>query len=276
MNFELFDNSPDSAKPMELLEIRAGETIWRHNSSTEISVSFGGYEFTPIAFERDGEEIKSDSIDQRLAISLPETHPVGPLFLVGDPELQVGVKIWRVQRDSLTDFEVVGTWQVRSVNHDGDPKILKLQCDVFAGRLRQRCVSQLHGSKCQAALYQFPCPVQKVDYEQPGVLTAVAGNQITAPEWIGFDPDYFPAGFVKVNNAHRTISGYDPVTGRLTLRTPLLGLEVGDSVLAYPGCNSSVEHCRNKFGISTDDGAAFVGFPHVPRKNIYGGRAPVV
>lgn len=276
MPFESWDVSEFGAKPMELLEIRAGEQVWRHNSSTTVSVSFGGFEWTPIDFDRDGEEIRSDSIDQRLSISLPETHPVGLVFLVGDPEVTVGAKIWRVQRDSLTDFEVVGTWQVRSVNHDGQKKILKLQCDVFAGRLRQRCVSQLHGSRCQGALYQFPCPVDKADWVVPGVLTAVVGNQITAPEWVGFDTDYFLAGFVTVENAHRTAIAYDPTLGKLTLKTPLLGLEVGNSVNAYPGCNGSPEHCRFKFGSSTDDGAAFVGFPHVPRKNIYGGRAPVV
>lgn len=276
MSFETFDISEFGAKPMELLEIRAGDSIWRHNSGMDVSVSFGGHEWTPIGFDRDGEEIRSDSVNQRMRINVPDDHPVGPLFLVGDPEVQVGAKIWRVQRDSLTDFEVVGTWQVRSVNHDGDKKILKLQCDVFAGRLRQRCVSQLHGSRCQAALYQFPCPVKLVDWVTSGVLTAVTGNQITATEWIGFDTDYFPAGFVTIGNAHRTIIAYDQATGKLTLKTPILGLEVGNSVNAYPRCNGSPEHCRFKFGTSTDDGAAFVGFPHVPRKNIYGGRAPVV
>jgi uncharacterized phage protein (TIGR02218 family) len=275
MSFELFDISEFDSAPLELFEITAGPQVWRHASGNS-DITFLDNVFTKLAIERDGEEIKSDAADQRMTVSLPETHPVGHLFMIGDPEVVVGVRVWRAQRDSLTDFEVVGTWQIRSVMYDGAAKVYKLACDVFAGRLRQRCCSQVHGSRCQAALYTFPCPVLLVDYTHTGTLTAVVGNQITSPDWEGFDAAYFPAGFVAIGGAHRTIKAYDPVTGKLTLRAPILGLSVGQSVDAHPGCDGSPESCRGKFGSSTDDGAAFVGFPHVPREDIYAGRAKVV
>lgn len=277
MSFETFDNSEYLGQPVELIEITAGATVYRH-ATGNLTIPFLGNDFTPLAFERDAEEIKSDASDQQMTITVPETHPVPHLFVVGDPEVVVGVRIWRAQRDSLTDFEVVGTWQVRSVKFDGEEKVFQLTCDVFAGRLRHRCCSQVHGSRCQAAVYLFPCPVPPSAFEHSGVLTAISGSQITASDWVGLDATYFLAGYVAVGGTGsiRTIIAYDPMTGTLTLRTPILGLSLGQSVLAYAGCDGAPETCRGKFGSATDDGAAFVGFPHVPRADIYGGRAPVV
>jgi hypothetical protein len=275
MSFEIFDASESAAKPVELYEFTAGSQVWRH-ASGNLTINFLSNDFSPLAIQREGEEIRSDASDQQMTVELPETHPLPHIFEIGDPEVFVGVRIWRAQRDSLDDFELVGSWHVRSAHYDGEDKIYKLTCDVYGGRLRQRCCSQLHGSRCQAAVYLFPCPTNKVDYAEVGVLTAVSGTQITADAWIGFDASYFPAGRVEVGGSARTITAYDATLGRLTLRSPILGLSVGQSVTAYPGCDGAPETCRTKFGAATDDGAAFVGFPHVPRKDIYSGRAPVV
>lgn len=277
MSFADFENSEYGFRPVELYEFYDGTTRYRYTSADE-SITSDGDLYTPLGgLDRDGTELLADmATDTLLQISIPHTNALALLYLNEYDRPEIGVKIYVSQRDSLADFRTILTAQVLSCTFHGD--VATLNIDVFGASYERQIGIQTFGPTCQATLYKQPCPVAKADYIQTGTLTAVSGRVITSTDWIGAGADYFAAGFVECvisgKTYRRFITAFNDATGALTLFAAIGPLTVGASVDAYPGCNSSTDHCRNKYGASTNDGEAFIGFPHVPARDAY--RVPIV
>jgi uncharacterized phage protein (TIGR02218 family) len=276
MALSTFENSEYGYRPVELYEFFDGANYYRYTSADEGTITFDGETYTAAGIDRESTELEADASDQKLQITLPRDNAVPLLFLneYDRPDLKLRIRV--AQRDSLTDFKTVLSAGVLSCTFRGD--LATLNVDVFGASFERQIANQCFGPTCQATLYTRPCPVAKADFKETGVVDAISGFTVTASEWAGAGADYFTAGFVECvisgKTYRRFIAAFNSTTGALTLFAPIGPLTVGASVDAYPGCNSSTDHCRNKFGAATNDGEAFVGFPHVPARDAY--RVPIL
>lgn len=94
------------------------------------------------------------------------------------------------------------------------------------------------------------------------ILSPTTVKAATGETWTIAQSGGTPSKLVGLANrgVSRTVLSY--ASGNFTLTLPLAETpQVGDPVLAFPGCNKTVSTCQNKFGNLVN----FRGFPYVPK-----------
>jgi uncharacterized phage protein (TIGR02218 family) len=115
---------------------------------------------------------------------------------------------------------------------------------------------------CLHTLFDNGCQLNKANYAVAG--TVVAGSKTSINTNLGQGSDYFTLGTVKftsgvnagVSRSVRYYSGGAFVFALPLVTTP----SVGDTFLAYPGCDKQQSTCSGKFNNLIN----FRGFPYVP------------
>ena len=92
-------------------------------------------------------------------------------------------------------------------------------------------------------------------------LTVTVSNGGLTLSAIAFDAPadgYFTWGYVDASGEKRPITGHSGAN--IYLRYAFPGIETGDTVTAYPGCDKKLATCRDKF----NNKSRFGGFPWIP------------
>lgn len=266
--FQEYDESQFQGRPVLLFDFLVSGVHYRYTNVAP-SVSFESNLYVADDMKCEGVEIETSPGKQELAIETRRDHPIALLFQVTIPVAPIGVTIYQAQADDLTVFEVFWTGRVQGLAYHGS--IPKLVCDVGGRRLQVLTGANTFGSPCNWTVGYPGCPVDLASHTTTGTLSAATSTVLRAPEWVGFAAGYFVPGVVKViaTGEHREVVAYDPSTGDLTLKAPILGLNVGDSVDATAGCDGSYTTCSTTFAADTNSGEAHGGFRFVPTKDPY-------
>lgn len=123
---------------------------------------------------------------------------------------------------------------------------------------------------CQWALYGQGCRLAKASFEWESQIASLdrARRKITLTGAPAATPaNYFEGGFFVHNDTELKFTALaaalDSGNTVLTLGTWTDELEVGDQVVAYPGCDRTAETCAAKFS----NAANFGGFSRLPDRN---------
>lgn len=123
---------------------------------------------------------------------------------------------------------------------------------------------------CNHRLFGPGCNLDKADFAWATTIKAMdAPTRIITLDGIalGAAPGHFEAGYFEHlgSNLNVSISWSDELSGdtRVKAFAWLPGMEVGDEVIAYPGCRHIPIDCQDRFNNS----ANFGGFAWVPAKN---------
>jgi uncharacterized phage protein (TIGR02218 family) len=126
---------------------------------------------------------------------------------------------------------------------------------------------------CNVVVYSPKCGVDKTLFKSTSTIAALssaAGNTYVDAATLTQADDYFSDGFLETGSGsyfeRRAILNSDAIVGggqRLYLNRPLLKAALGQPINLYPGCNGSVERCRDFFNNLVN----FRGFPFIPDKN---------
>jgi uncharacterized phage protein (TIGR02218 family) len=97
------------------------------------------------------------------------------------------------------------------------------------------------------------------------------GQIITADAFGDFEDGWFtggfieyllPTGFLETRMINRHIGT------SIRVLSGIVGMAVGDPIVAYPGCKRTVRACIDKF----DNYDNYGGFPHIPGRSPYDGQ----
>jgi uncharacterized phage protein (TIGR02218 family) len=262
MSYAARETSRYSGTPFELFWFSMGAQNW-YLTSGDIARHLGARTFTPESISAtaisQNQELRSGSI----TILIPRNHAIAALFVGYSPPAPLTLIIYR-GHDGELEGETV-TYFTGRVATAKFTEHCELTCVPEQDALKRSVPIQKFQSQCNWVLFGPGCGLDKTAYAVSGTVSAISGDTVTVSGLSAKPDGWFRAGWLELGNSRRMIIAH---TGdNVTLITPLLGLQVGDAVVAYPGCMLTEAICAGKFGNLVN----FWGFSRIPTRNPFNG-----
>lgn len=270
MSFQAYETSNDDGKPIALYEFTWGQTVWRYTSADRDVTAVD--EFTAIAIKDSG-MTQGGSSNNDLTVECDPTIPMTDLFHSTPPSEEITLTVYRKHAD---DPERYIAWKgyVSNLKRAEDGSSVSIICRTYLASFERIGLRLGWTRGCPHVIYDSECRVDPDDFAQVAEIVAMDGNSITI-DTNGGNPDgWFTGGFIEWEaNADGTLDRRGIQDSPESLRLVLLGttyrLEVGMSITLYPGCNLSMDNCKNKF----DNRANYGGCQQMTGKNVFDGTA---
>lgn len=252
-----------SGEPFELYDfVRGTWSLYLTTKATEFYVSDNQiYQPAPIKRGkiRHGENIKKDSI----TLTVPRGHALAAQFIPVVPERSTSVTVRTLHR-GLDISESLVIWKGRVVGAEPRGEMADIVCESIYTSMR-RVGPRLRAELiCQHSLYSEHCKADKPSMRFDDTISAVDGSTLTMSGTSGYDDGWFSGGILETSDGDsRFITSHSGAT--ITISRPLAALSAGMSVALYPGCDRTMDTCKNKYGNLDND----LSFPFIPETNPY-------
>jgi uncharacterized phage protein (TIGR02218 family) len=266
MTFAAKETSGYEGAPLEFYKFTSGATIWRYTSgdvSATIPDPSAPNLYTPEPIARDPADFSGEDTAGNVRITVGLANPVAQLFIAYTPPAPVTLTIFRKHR---TDAEVIVEWVGEIVSASFEGAEARLTCAPVSGRLLRRVPCLLYQPQCNWPLYSASCGIDKDSWKDAALLSDVTGSTITSTTFDARADGWYVNGWVERTNGERRFV-VNHVGAVLTLMSPFIGLEAGETVTAYAGCQRTEAECISKF----DNLAKFMGWSRIPTRNPYSG-----
>lgn len=243
-------------------------TTYYRYTSADRDVVVGADTYTAITISDEGIKQSGDEVSDQLTVTMPAGLPVPLLFLAAPPEDPVGLIIRRVH-DGETDPFIVWAGTIGAVRRV-DEITSSLVCNTATASLSRGGLRMLWSRGCPHALYDGQCQADPLDFVTTGTITAVGGGTVTVPEFDALGDGWFDGGWVeKVDgDGHALRRAIISHTGSVvSVLTTTYGLEIGDEVAGFAGCDRAASTCDDKF----DNLSNFGGHSYLPGKSPFDG-----
>ena len=269
MTFEQYEQSPEGGHKVYLYTWRRGATTWRYaNYDRNIGAGVNTYAAAPI--QHDAIEQSTDVQRMEMRVETPIDHPVAVQFRAQAPTETITLTIAAMHVND-PDQEVRAAWTGRVISVDVDLPRNKaiIQHSPTYTSLSRLGLRRRAQTKCPHVLYGTACKASQALFQVIATVTNMSGVTITANDFGGKPAKYWDGGYIEYqSNGLTERRGIMSATGvTLTLSAPPVGLAIGQSVTALPGCDhtTGANGCQ-KFSNILNYG----GFPEFPRKNPFG------
>lgn len=279
--------------PVELYHFVKGTDEWFYTSGDEWQ-SKDGDDYKPSPMSRNRLDVNDEARTNNIELTAPRDHPIVALFKIDAPSSTLTLVIFRKQReDPDAEWTTVFTGEVRScvINiSSGDASLL---CIPSQSRVERRLLNVITQPLCNNRLYDNRCQVDRADWTFtypvaefvdantgpivgfPAGITLGRSIRLGGSAAVDFASD--DTGFMPGNPAFILAGGVATfedqkiaitlhIADGIWLQRSFRGLNVGDELVMYAGCNKTISTCRDKF----DNRARFLGFPYLPGKNPFG------
>lgn len=269
MSFDTYEESVEGGRPIELYEfVYQGGTLAFTSAGRDVLYAARTYQHTP-GLSRSAIEDAGEVMKASLKITAPENFRVSRLFEVYPPSDVVDVVVRRLHEDEPTDARVVWLGRVQSV--EWGPAHSLISCESVFSQLRQPGLRRIYSRNCPHLLYGSGCRVSSLAFEEEFVVDALSSGGFVVTSSIAgtFPNGYFAGGKIAFTATAGVVErrGIRAHSGdELTLSHPISSLGLGDTILAYPGCDRTKQTCADKFNNLVNYG----GFPYIPVKNPFG------
>jgi len=189
-------------------------------------------------------------------------------FIANNPVELFWVSVYRVHKAHPDETpSIIFLGQIQTVRFSGTAaevtvagfeNFLKRQIPVY--RYQKICNNSLFDEKCGLDRSNFDQDVTVSDIDDTNLVIEATG--MSTPY-----PNYYRYGYAEFTVPGTSITRRAMIASNsgeeFTLSYRLYGLEVGNTVTIYPGCNKQTNSCTLKFG-NIDN---FFGMPHLSYKN---------
>lgn len=265
MSWSDFEYSVADGQPLTLYQFQIGDSLFWRYTNADKNIDFANHNWEAQAISNSG--LSSGSSDG-MDITVPASNPVALLFRGTPPSRSVRVRVMRWHADDTSgEFRVVWVGEITSVKRE-QIELCKLITISLASTFSRMGLRLTFGRQCPYALYDHNCRVDPLQFAVSGVVvTALDGSSITANLPAGLASDWFSGGYIEFER-----NGYNELRGLRAQNVNILhlfggttGLQVGQSVTLYPGCDRTIATCNDKFSNHLNYG----GQPHIPGKSPY-------
>jgi len=266
MSYLSRENSEAGGAPIELYQFMVGaETFTFTSGDTETVFQFETYKRAPLV--RSNVKLGGESAQSKITLTSPKDFEIARMFNGQAPSKRVWLTIWRVHRG---ETEPRHYWHGRVLTVDFVGQRATIQCSPVDDEMKRPGLRAHYQPTCNHLLYSLGCGLNAETYRVLATITYAQGDVIKAVVFGTRMDGHFKAGFVQriSNNDFRDVTAHSG--DALTLLAPFAGLQIGEQVWAYPGCEHDINACANtaadpdKWGDNTDNMDAY---PKVPKDN---------
>lgn len=260
MSYNAFDTSTDSGLVCEIYKFQIGSSLYYYTSSA-YDVTFESQVYTSTQINRSKIKQSSNAMKDGITINLPLSHDFSQFVLNPDNVESITISIYRGHAND-PDNEFICYWLGRVTGHTVNGQNFSMTCESVFTSIKSVGLRARFELSCRHALYDSKCGVSASAFEELATINTVNGTTLTFTGAQAFGDNYFTGGFIKDSNGiSRFIASHIGDEIRLFRRVP--SIVPGSIVRIFPGCNRSIDNCKNKFNNLDNHG----GFPFIPSKN---------
>lgn len=267
MSFDEFEYSNYGGAPTTLFEFTLGTTTWRY-SNGQHNATYLGNVYTALPIKHGDIVMSGDTSTDDLTVTIAASAPVTAMFHGTPPSESIQLTIRDIHRGD-TEAPVIWSGLVKSGKQTSGAQF-EFSCNSLLSTLNRNGLRLAWGRGCPHALYDRNC---RVDLSSHGVatqVTSISNNVLTSSAFASFSDNWFSGGFVTFSGSFETVErrAIESHSGsEITLLSPSDGIQAGDWIVAYPGCDRVTSTCVSKF----NNLANYGGFPHLPTKSPFDG-----
>lgn len=271
MTFAADEQGPQSSRPREVYEFTLPAVTHRLASGVR-DISVDGQTYRATTISREAVEVTTPNGRGALEIPVLVSHALPQRYLRnGVPPHRIDVVVRRKQLNS-GEHEQVWIGRVHSMRIDGHIAtflVLSHTSSAMQGRIPTITV----GRECSHVLYDAGCRVVESSFQISCTVFGVNGADVLCSSNVAFNT----ANWFKWGRMIHVASGeYATITEQqsnlVTLKVPMLDMQVGDSILVSAGCQHDVDTCLDKFANVVNYGglpAKPSGNPFLPGRKLY-------
>jgi len=251
-------------KPVDLYDIWNPAFTYYLTSADE-SIVYGGNTYAPTMINRGGTEHNSSLEVSRCTINITSIQEEVQRYIQAAPLDLTWVRVMKAFRNqNPTEVMVHFVGTVAAVSFKG--KNATLRCDGLEKQLMIPIPLIRYQRLCPHTLYDQYCGVNAASFEATADLTSMSADGVTLTSADFSALDNLAFGWLVFNNYRRMIVSHEDNV--ITLRNFLPGLTGTDTVTVYPGCNKTMDDCRDKFfNLNNPVLDRFGGYPYIPFDN---------
>jgi uncharacterized phage protein (TIGR02218 family) len=273
MSYQAQEQSIEVGSPIELYEISYDSVTYRYTSGdAEYTDDATTRTYAPLLISRSDIEYTTDLAKGSLELQVQYDAVFLDMFRTSVPSGVVSITLKRVHRTDLSS-QIIVVWKGRIINVSWANNTATLACEPIRASVQRYGLRRLFQYQCPHVLYGATCGVSRALYEVTGIVESITGSTIHVTGLSSFTTDYFAGGYAQyvsstmITNERRMITNSVGGSNEITLVSPPVNLNVGDTVRVYPGCDHIIDTCGTKFNNVVN----FGGFPYTPTKNPFSG-----
>lgn len=264
MTFSLRELSIFGGRPVELYRFTIGTDRYCFNSS-DSDISYSGEVYKSVPIKRNRHILSSEMGKSDISINIARTNPLAQLFIGPPPDDILRLIIYKYH---VGDSEFTQLWKGRVTGASVSGSEMTLSCEPLYTSLKRVGLRAKFQVQCPLMVGSALCGVNLEAFKISTTVAAVNGTTVTLAS-DGGKPNGWLAGgmFVSGGGTKRMILSQTGAILKIT--HPARALSVGESILAYAGCDHNFATCRDKFSNHLNYG----GCPWLPQKNPFAGDA---
>jgi uncharacterized phage protein (TIGR02218 family) len=260
--YDDYDRSLDSGRPAELFQFTGG--VQAYFTTKQRAISYGGFQYLPDYILHQEIEQSEELNKQELEITLRSSTPLAQYYIVDVPPLSVNVRVYRFI-DGVNDYRLVWVGRVVKATFDSQKDECTLTCEPVYTLLKRPGLRRNYQILCPYSLYDSNCGILVAPYTINDRVTSVSGATIGGTGIAAKTNGYYVGGMLRFGSYLKLIINH--ASNKITVSSPIPGLQIGSVIDVSAGCNKSVEICASKFNNVLN----FGGFPYIPTKNPFSG-----
>jgi uncharacterized phage protein (TIGR02218 family) len=267
MTYDTAERSNYGGKPVALFSFSLGPNEWNYVEGEE-GVTVGGRTYLAATINDNGSIQSGDVTNDDYTVYAESSLAILNLFLGTPPsvEIYLTVRHWNIGEP---DAPIVGVYLVRNAKRVSELQ-WEIVCRALTASLNRNGLRLGWTRNCPHALYDHNCRVNPLAYRVPIVVEGLTGVSIISTGISGLPSGYLSGGYfewewypgVTEKRAIEVSSG-----SVINVLGTTDGMQVGQTIYAYPGCNRTISMCASRFGNTLNYG----GFPHMPGKSPFDG-----
>lgn len=264
MSFETVDTSVQDAQPVYLYEFVSGASVARFASCAK-DVGTHPIIYSASAISAGNRRVGENIFKESLKIKFARSDLFAKQYIWNAPDAPTTVTVKRWHR-TLPIADAVVEWKGRVVSATTDDTTVTLECESIYTSLKRIGLAMQFEISCVHPLYSVGCAASKVAAQASVTVLSVSGPVIEVDTLIGFDNGWFSGGLLEFAGDSRFILQHSG--NNLRLASLMTTLEIGSSIVIYPGCDKAMATCISKFN-NIDN---YLGFPWMPNRNPFDGQ----
>ncbi len=260
MAYQDTEKSTQLGAPIEVFKFTGSFNNYFYTSH-DTAVEVGGNTYTPLAIERNGVKLGTQTESQlAIEVTMPINTQIVFEYAYEQAPPSLILEIIRCHADNLND--TVTLWKGRVTSFTVEKRICKMRVpSIFSYIFEGAAPIPRYQAPCNHLFTDPRCGVAEATVRHATVVNSVVNN-IIGVDSVPYTEDQVLSGILRVvGGESRMIVGLSGTS--VTVSYPFSSISIGDSINIVRGCDHSFTTCKTVY----NNGDNYGGFPIVPDRN---------